>query len=190
MEWFFGWWDKLVQSVFWQSLTSNFQWVDWFTLIFLLAGIVYGLKNGVMAEIGEIIEIMIVIFVVHTYFERVSTVLLNYAPPFLKEYYKPASYIILGVFTWVIIGTMVRILKKLVHTQTAPLLRYAGGMVLGGLHLLIIWSFISQAILLFNLPTANKVYHEGGSYSGYFISQIAPDIYKMFARPAGLLNPK
>lgn len=62
MDLLFQWFDKVAHSFVIQLLMDHSAWVDWFALLFVIIGIAYGIQNGFMSELAEILQIIAVIF--------------------------------------------------------------------------------------------------------------------------------
>ena len=182
MEGFFSLIDKLLQSFIWKSVLSHFQWVDWFTIVFILVGIIYGAKTGFFRVLVEILEMFGIIFLV-----------LRYQPPFYKYISRlftsaPQNILRVGSFLLISIGLFVAMrivdkrLSQLFHTKLANPFRNVGGAVLGIFYALLIWSFFSQALLLGGSLKIKKIYESGNSVSGYKVKILAPALYNTVTR--------
>jgi len=190
IDWIFSWFDQLAESLVWNAILSQLKWVDWFAGLFLVLGIIYGIKNGFMAEIAEIMELTVVIFFVFEYDDWLAVLLKNHVKWLPGDSVPVTSFILLAAAVWLTVGLTVRYLKKLVHAEVVKSIKMIGGAVLGGFHLLLIFSFISQAIILLPSAKLRKVYEQGVSYSGYMIAQLAPTVHKVLAEPIHQLQSK
>jgi len=183
MEWLFSWFDQVVRLLVMYSLWEKFEWVDGFALIFLVLGILYGLQNGLFRELAEILQILIVIYLVLEYWDKVKRLLLEYVKFLPEEAVNPAAFILTAVAVWVLAAVILRFFDRFFHAKTSRSMRLLGGGILGGIHLLIIFSFISQGIMKMPFKRTVKVYEAGNSYTGYYLANLAPKIHQMFAQP-------
>lgn len=182
-DWFFKLFDKLTQSVVWDTLLSHFQWVDWFAGIFLIIGILYGLKNGLIAEIGEILELTIVIFIVHDQYGQLVHLMTKYMDYIPAVYRPPTAFVVTAAPVFSLVHFIFTQLKKLIHADVIKPLKYIGGVLLGAVHLLLFYSFLVQAILLIPSHDLKKSLDKGNSYTGEYIAKLSPAVYEIFKHP-------
>lgn len=182
-EWFFKWWDTFLQSALWQAFLSHFSWVDWIAFLALFLGVIYGLKNGFLAEVSEIFEICVVIAAVGFSFPRFQLFLAQHVKSIPAETLPSVAYITAAIGLWFAIGLTFRVLRKFFHTETAAPIRLIGGGILGGIHLLIIFSFFSQAILLMPARELKLGYDKSNSFTGSAMARLAPTIQNVLLEP-------
>ena len=179
LDWFFSFFDRIAQSFIWKTFLAHFHWVDWFAVMFVIAGILYGLRNGLMSELAEILEILIVIVLTHEYYVRLNFLLRQLFSKLSEAPLPAVSFILTGGLIWFVVAFAASRLRKLVHTQTLPLLRISGGAVLGAVHALLIFSFMSQAVLLMPITSLKKAYESGGSQFGAAIASLSPKVHQI-----------
>ncbi|MDP3919715.1 MAG: CvpA family protein [Candidatus Omnitrophota bacterium] len=185
MSWLFEKFEGFFQILVLDSILAQTQWVDWALLVFVIVGILYGIQNGLMSEMADIVQMTIVIVLVLSLYEGPIYVIQKYLRFVPNESVKALGFIVTAVAIWVAIGLIFRLLKSLVHTKTAVPLKVTGGAVLGGIHLIMIYSLISQAVILMPMPTITAVYQKGRSYTGYYIAKLAPNIHRAITDPTG-----
>ncbi len=188
LDWVFGWFDKLAQTALLHYLIEHFQWVDWFAVLFLVLGIIYGIQNGLLAEVAEIGQIMAVIYLTYEFNTKVENFIRNYVDFVPHDTVRATAFIVTGGVLWGIAALIFKLLRRFFHAQVAAPLRYAGGALLGGFHLLIIFSFICQAILLLPYRQPKKAFESGASYSGRYIADLAPRIHDMVSSPENIAS--
>ena len=179
LDWLFNLFDRIAENVFWKTVVHNFHWVDWLVVIFAIVGILYGLRKGLMSELGGILEICIVIALTHEYYVNLQFYFRRLFSKLPEEPLPAVSFILAGSGIWFVVGFVASRLRKVVHTQMAPLLRLSGGAVLGVIHMLLICSFISQVILLMPIPSLKKSYEPGSSTFGAGIARMAPAVHHL-----------
>ena len=188
LDWVFGLFDKLAQTALLHYLAEHFQWVDWFAILFLVLGVVYGIQNGLLAEVAEIGQIMAVIYLTYEFIGTAANLIRNYLDFVPDDTAKAVAFIATGGCFWGLAALVFKLLRKFFHAQVAAPLRYLGGGLLGGFHLLIIFSFICQAILLLPYHPPKKAFEKGSSYSGRYIADLAPRIHDMVPRPENIAS--
>lgn len=191
-DWFFNFLDQAAQNFVVRMILDHAQWVDWFALLFLVLGILYGIQQGLMAEIAEIIQIMFVIFLTFLSYETVE----KFLAPYYAQMQLPVrfndgiSYILTGMVIWIAAGLLYKLLRKYFHTKAAKPLHYFGGAVLGACHLMIIFSFICQSVMLLPYRKAQMAFGKEASFTGSYVIDLAPRINQMFSVPLELMKPK
>lgn len=183
MDWFFQWFDKLAQSAVMHYIADHFQWVDWFAGLFFVLGVIYGLRNGLLAEVAEIAQIMAVIYLTFEWDGKVEYLIRTYVKSTPADTADAAAYIVTGGLLWAAFGLLFKFLRRYFHAQLAAPLKNGGGALLGGFHLLIILSFLCQAILLMPYSAPKKAFQAGESYTGLTVAGLAPRIHGMIAQP-------
>lgn len=177
IDWFFSWVDRFLQSFVWESILSNFKWVDWLTILVLILGLIYGIKKGLLREIVEILEAVFIIFIVFSQYKKVAFFLGEYFS-FVPQGFTPlAAFTVLTLPLWILVAFLDGRLTRLFHTKTIGPIRIIGGALLGCFHLLLLWSFISQPLLMMPFPRVRRVYEEGSSYTGDKVRKFAPRVY-------------
>lgn len=191
-DWFFSFMDQVAQNFVVRMILDHAQWVDWFALLFLVLGVLYGIQQGLMSEIAEILQIMVVIFLTFLSYKKLQ----KFLTPVFEElrfsvrFYEGISYILAGMVIWIAAGLLFKVLSKNFHTKAAKPLHYLGGAVLGAFHLIIIFSFICQAIMLLPYRKAQTAFAKEASFTGAYVIDLAPRINQMFSVPFELMKPK
>lgn len=180
--------DRFTHQFVMETLFAHAQWVDWFAVLFIVLGIIYGVQNGFFAEVAEIFQIMFVIYLVLEHYKKLQRVLLLHVTFIPDESTAGAAYILMGIVIWVTAGLLTRFLRRFFHIKAAQPLRRAGGAVLGAFHLFVIFSFLCQTLLLLPVRQPKRAFEKGGSYMGHFAAQLAPRIHDMIAQPASLVQ--
>ncbi|MBI3312954.1 MAG: CvpA family protein [Candidatus Omnitrophica bacterium] len=186
----FGWFESFVQGFALQSILQHFQWVDWLTVGFALLGIVMGIRNGMMGELGGIIEISIVNFFVFEYRDWLKRFIMANVREIPVNVAEAVSFLVLAAAIWFVVSAIFGFLGKLFHAEVAPSLRMIGGAVLGVIRFLIVFSFFSQFILLLPFDKIKVSYYKGQSYTGEGISKIAPKLHEAISNPYHLFTGK
>ncbi len=177
MDWLFGWFGGLFESLVWKTFISHFIWIDWVTFLLFVIGVIYGAKRGLMREVAEILEVILVTCLVLEYFPTVGNSLLSLfskAPRFIPDL---TAYLLTTLVFGVIMILIDQRTQKWAKVQMIKPLRLLGGALLGGFHFLLLWSFISQPLSLLPLAVIQSVYERGSSYSGRPILGLAPSVH-------------
>ena len=185
MEWFFDILDKIIQNRIWTIVFSHLQWVDWLTVIFLIIGIIYGVKQGFFRCVAVILETLIVLWVAFT-FEKKFAGILGANLTFIKEgSTRPFAYFFLLVFSGIPVMLMDGKLKSTFHTKLAGPIRNIGGIIFGAVFMMLLLSMVSKLFMLIPSTKLHKVYAEGGSKTGPVVLRIAPTVYQFMNHPFG-----
>lgn len=177
MDWFFSFLDHLQKTIVWQMVFSHFQWVDWFTLIFLLIGFFYGIRKGLMRELAEILEVVIVMFLAMKYAGPMENFIRDAVAFIPKDYAPGVAFILTTAGIGFLVLFIDRYLSKWFQAKAAGALRVVGGALLGLAHAMLFWSLMSHAILLLPLPKLKPIYESGKSYTGAAVKEIVPKVY-------------
>lgn len=183
IDWLFQWFDKLAQSAVMHYIADHFQWVDWFAGIFFIVGVIYGIKNGLLAEVAEIAQIMVVIYLAIEFDSKVEYLIRTYLKYISTESVKSTAYIATGGAIWAVAGLIFQFFRRFFHAKLSAPIKSFGGGLLGGFHFLIIFSFLCQAVILLPYREPKKSFEAGESYSGAMIAALAPRIHGMVAQP-------
>lgn len=183
IDWFFQWFDKLAQSAVMHYVAEHFQWVDWFAALFFILGVIYGIQNGLLSEVAEIAQIMAVIYLTIEFDGKIEYLIRTHLQFVPQDSVKATAYIVTGGSLWAAAGLLFQFLRRFFHAQLSAPLKNFGGGLLGGFHLLIIFSFLCQAVILLPYRPVKKAFEAGESYSGVTIAALAPRIHGMIAQP-------
>lgn len=177
------WFHHLTQGMAWKSVLSHFQWVDWAAAVFVIVGLVKGIRNGLIGELGGILEISLISFVVFEYEEGLRRFIQGHVRAIPAETAGAVSFFILAMGAWLVVSWISKILKNLFHAEAVPSLRMIGGALFGVIRFVILFSFFSQFLLAFPYEKIKQSYDKGQSYSGETISKLAPKLYEMMSLP-------
>lgn len=190
MEWLFQSFERIAQSFIWKSFLSQFEWIDWVAALFLLIGLIYGIQNGLMGEIAEILELIVMIFVVHRYYEKVSLFLTENIKQLPDASVPAMSFILVTAAVWIVMRFVMRRVRKLVHSQMSVVLRSLGGALFGCVHLFLLLSFLCQALVLLPYKPIKRVFEEGNSFTGYYLGKLSPRVHDVIASPMAIFQPQ
>lgn len=184
------WISKIFDMVFWQTVLSHFQWVDWVTTAFLVMGLIYGMRKGLMRELVEILELVLILAVTLACQKPVTAFFKVYLPSFSEKTIAPAAFMVTALCAWFVVSVIDKYMQKWVHAKISGFLKVAGGGILGALHFFLVWSFVSQAILLMPVRGAQTIYDAGNSTTGVYVKQLAPAVYRAVSNPGQILPPQ
>ena len=184
MAWIIDHVSQLFQGMFWRSLLESFHWVDWFTVAFVLVGLVYGIRKGLMRELVEVLELILIIFLVYNYKEFFLGFLKSLFPSLSNRFLEPAVFILVALAFWFLVAFLDGYLQKVEHSQVTKGIKVIGGGLTGIFHFLIIWSLISQVLMLLPARSLARSYEPGSSLSGEKVLGIAPLIQGMIRNPS------
>jgi uncharacterized protein YkwD len=130
-------------------------WLDWAIIVFILLGAWQGFLRGIMAQLFQIVSLILAIFIAITTFPAVGS--------FLETQLKlPISYArplaLAGIFF--VAGFVLHFLSNILHKLLAPILQAnilnrAGGAIVGALRNLLTASIVLALVI--TLPTPSSV---------------------------------
>lgn len=182
------WFRDLELQIAAGMILDSLAWVDWFALLFAFLGVIYGIQNGFLAEIAEILQVMAVIFLTFYLTPHVELFVrqnLRFIP---HQALPSASYVVTGAAIWAAAGVLFYLCRRFFHTDLTKPLRTIGGGILGAVHLIIIFSFLVQTVMLMPLTQPKKALQKGGSLTGNYILALAPAIADMVAHPSAIFQ--
>ena len=188
IDWIQDFVNKIFQIVFWKTLLSKINWIDWITVAFVLLGIVYGIRKGFLRMIAEILEFMVILYVTFFCQKPLADFLSNTASLLTPRAAEPVAFIVIALPIWFLIAVLDRHMQKWVHGKLTGIARGLGGAFLGGFYFILIWSFISQAVILYPYGGLSKLYKTGGSVTGTKIKALAPVLYSIVMNPEKTLE--
>ncbi len=188
LEKIFSWYDHFIQSMVWQAVIDRFHWIDWCTVVFLVIGLIYGFRNGFMGEIAEVLELLVINFLVFKYSEKVAVFLYTNVRRVPQKSVDALSFILTAAVVWFAVVLVVRLMKKVVHADVAKPLRYIGGMIMGAFHLVLLLSFLCQALIRMPVHTIQQEFAEGTSYTGYYLAHLAPRFFQIVNEPLATIK--
>ena len=174
---------KLMDEMFWRALLSHIQWVDWITFGFLLAGFVFGMRKGFLREVAELLEVGIILTVTFIFQPMVLSFMTVYMPSFSQKTMAPAAFILTALCVWFVTSVIDKYFQQWIHGKLTGFLKTAGGGIVGVVHAFLIWSFISQAVVLMPLRAARQFYESGKSITGEAVKNFAPAVFAAVSEP-------
>lgn len=172
--------SQLLNPHTWRHLYKSMQGPDWFTVLFVILGIFYGMRKGLMRELVEIFEFIIIIFLTFTYLEVAKNILSNHLS-ISPEKLAPVAFVLGAWVLWMAVAYLDKALQKLFVSKLPEFIKTLGGAALGVIHLLLIWSFLSQAMILIPSGKTKEVYAEKKSLTGAKVRDLAPQVYQTIA---------
>lgn len=177
LEGFTDFLNKIMDGIMWRALLSRLDWVDWFTAGFIILGLAYGSRKGLMRELVEVLELALIIFLSFTYREVFVSFLKSILPSFTNRMLEPLVLIMTLLIFWVLIAFIDRYLQKTIHAKTSSGLKGIGGAFVGAFHFLLIWSLISQIIIATPYFNLSQQYDKGNSVTGEKVRDFAPAVH-------------
>ena len=181
-DWISNGFDRIVQSVVWQSLISRFQWLDWLVIVFLAVGFIYGVRKGTKGVFSDILRLVIVVTLTFEMDDKVLYFLRPYIRFFPAHTHVLVSFIITAFVFWLIIYFFAVQLRKS-KSKSSTTSQMLGGAVLGMIYLFLNLSFLSQVFILGPWESVKKTYEPKESYTGYMLSRATPKIHEFITLP-------
>lgn len=186
MEWFWRWIDHFQKNAVLSAL-QNFSFVDGIVLIAIFWGLVQGSRKGFGDMSGKLLGILIVSMLTLSLYPIGAAQLNASIPVFSIEAAKPFVFLFLAIFLWVSMSWCINFFKIFLKVEAQGGLKTLGGMVLGGLRIVLLLSFLAQFLLLLPIKAVQQSFKPGHTFTGYAISRIVPDLRhlpaKLFHKP-------
>ena len=185
MDWFWQVVESLHKSAAFAVL-RDFKPIDWIFLFVTLWGLAQGSRKGFSDMFGKILGLFLTSMMVLSFYKQVAAVL--HAHTLLPEAVaEPIAFFLLSVFLWFSVSWCINAFGKIFKVEAQGILKTLGGMILGGLHMMLFLSFLSQFILFLPIDALQDSFKTGKSYSGHTIVRIVPALYKRVVTP--FFNP-
>ena len=104
--------SKLFEGIFWHHLMERVQWVDWLTVAFVLLGMAYGSRKGLMRELVELLELVAVILLTYNYRGILLGFVKTLLPNFTDRTLAPVILIATALLFWGLIAMVDGFFKK------------------------------------------------------------------------------
>jgi len=190
MDLIMGWFQQMFSSAIWHNLFQNFRGVDYFTVIFLIVGFVYGAKQGLMREIGEVIEVLIVLYVTIHLYESAVSFMKTISKQLPLEWAKPTAFFVIMAVVWLIILIIDTYGRKMMHTQMIAPIRVLGGAALGTIHSMLIMSVVCFGLALVPIRGVKNQFDNGQSITGPLLIKVAPAMHEFLIDQVEKLSEK
>lgn len=176
------WFHKFLNHPRWQAMMSRWGFLDAFVLIFLLLGILYGIKKGLLRICVEILQLIFIFWLVYGNYKTVSHLVKHNLPLFPWNSADALSYFFLLAAVWAAVLMIDGSLQKWVRADTWAPLRAAGGAVFGLLHIGLVLSMLVNGLMLLPIKPLREFFGYGDSNAAPFVLRLAPEIYEYILR--------
>lgn len=172
------------QQIFYSPAFRNLQSLHAFDLIFiafLLIGVLYGMKRGFLRMIIENLEFCAVIFFTMDNYEWLALwITQNFRKASIPESLAlGTAFFFLLTWVWAAVLVIDLYFKQWVVAKTQPVLRIAGGAILGSLYFFLIFVMVSKGLYLIPNPEVQHVFWAGHSHYGPDLVNVIPDLYRL-----------
>ena len=182
MEWFWQILDRVHQSAAFAALKS-FQPIDWIFLFVVLWGLGQGSRKGFSEMFGKFFGIFLVSMLTLSFYGKVAVFLSSNMPLLSLTAATPFAFFLLTVFLWLSVSWCINISGKIFKVEAQGMLKTLGGMVLGGLRMMLLMSFLAQFFLFIPIGAIQKTFQQGHTYTGYAIAKLVPDLHEWVVGP-------
>lgn len=200
MDFLFEWIHKLLSSYMWKTLVPEFRWVDWAFFLFMGLGFFYGAKRGLMFVLGETLTLMFIVAFVMTFYVDPAVALAKASIKFQGAHpgsifgkflrnihpdtYKFALFVLISLMASFVGFWILGKLKKIFHSKIPGVIRVLGGALAGVVFFVVLWGFISQALILLPVNKIRFSYQkESGAFIGHRVIRIPVMIQKWVNEP-------
>ena len=196
MEWFWQIIEKANNSII-VSAMQSFQPIDWIFLFAMLWGLGQGARKGFSEMFGKLTGLFFVSVLTFHFYKRGAAIVLSNIAGLPEKVAEAFTFIILTVVLGLSVSWFITVLGKAFRVEAQGLLKTVGGMVLGGVRMMLLISFIAQIFLFLPIDAIQQSFKPGKSYAGYTIARLLPDLCTVvmipFSRPGikdALASPK
>ncbi len=177
------WWDRIIQSMVWQSLFGSFQWLDWVCLVFLLFSIFYGIRKGLWKVFSDVVRVLLVIVLTLELDGRLQEYLKGFLDFFSPGMLALITFLLCAVAFWFLVSLIIRWFRKLFAAGASTPVHVIGGMLFGLIYGFLVLSFLCQGLLISPWGKNFKVFSDGGSVTGPMLAKTAPSIHERVMEP-------
>ena len=178
MEWFWRLVDHLQKSVV-GSVLQSLSPSDWILLIAIFWSLVQGSRKGFSDMFGKLLGIFLVSMLTLSFYTSGAAYLIANFPVLPVKAAKPIVFFLMSVFFWISVSWCINLFGKVLKVEAQGVLKTLGGMLLGGLRMILLLSFLVQFLLFLPAEPVQRIFRRGGSYMGYTISRLVPDLHEL-----------
>ena len=182
MEWFWQMMEHLQKNAAFAAL-QNFAPVDWIFVFVVLWGLARGSRKGFSEMFGKLLGIFLVSMLTMSFYKKAAIFLRDTLPVFSEKVAEPITFFLIAVFLWFSVSWCVNVFGKFFRVEAQGLLKTLGGMLLGVLNVVLLFSFIAQFLLFLPIDSLQRSFKPGRTYTGYTISRFVPDLHKLVVSP-------
>lgn len=187
MEKYFAWFQGFIQGMSFQNFWDSFHVLEWFLAGFLLLGVAYGMKRGFLRVLVELLEFMMIIFLVMANHQWLSTEFLSKIPKLSWEIALPIAYFLVLSVVWASIIVLDQTLGKWIQAKTASGLKVAGGVILGPVYFYLIFGAIAKGLSLIPHAWMKALFITGHPTWATSVVQAPQRIYDVLMKIFGIL---
>lgn len=182
MEWFWQLIEGCYKSAAFTKLESV-QPFDWIVVFLVLWGLAQGSRKGFSEMFGKLLGIFLISMAVLSSYKPLAIFLNSNLPVLSLPAAAIFSFFLLSIFFWFFISWTVNACGKLFKVEAYGIFKTLGGMILGGLQMLLLLSFVVQFLLTLPIKAIHETFQEGQTYSGHTIVHLVPDLQKLTVDP-------
>ena len=182
MEWFWKMVDHLQKSVAVSALQS-FSPMDWIILVAIFWGLIQGSRKGFSEMFGKLLGILLVSMLTMSFYKSGAVALHAHLSFLSVKVAEPCVFFLLSIFLWLSVSWCINLFGRFLKVEAQGLLKTLGGMLLGGVRMVLLLSFIAQVLLLLPVKPLQELFKPGNTYTGYTIARVVPDLHRMLVSP-------
>ena len=162
-----------------QHLTAPFSaltWLDYTFLIVIFIGLVIGSRKGFANFFGKSLLLLIPVPLTHEFAEPVAKSF-PFQAPIAAMLMHALTFVAFAIASLFIIGIMLKVIGKVLQVKFADLFEKIGGSILGCVYFVLLFSFISNFILIFPGDWLHTVYEKEAPV-GKFLMKFSPKVHE------------
>jgi uncharacterized membrane protein required for colicin V production len=182
MEWFWAMVDHLQKSVA-GTAVGSFAPIDWVVFLMILWSLVQGGRKGFSDMFGKLLGIFLVSMLTLNFYKAGAEHLVAQISVLSMSFAEPVAFYLIAILLWISVSWCINAFGKFFKVEAQGLLKTLGGMVFGVLRMMLLLSFLAQLILFLPIEPVQQMFKQGRTYTGYTISRLVPDLYKLMVMP-------
>jgi uncharacterized membrane protein len=182
---------KFIGSVPWTQGLMGLHYFNWFLVFFLVLGLFYGMKKGMLRIGVEIIEFALVIFFVMGNYVWLCHELMGYCSRLSEKLAMPFAFFLIFSIVWAAVMVVDQTMQKWVQAKTATLLRVGVGAIFGVFYFFLIFSMVCTGLSLLPSKKIHSLFQIGNNRFGAMVATATPEMYDLMSKKfTAMVAPK
>ena len=188
MESFLVWCRGFASALNLRESLGGFHLFDWFFLLFLFFGIIYGARKGFLRTTVELLEFVFILLFVLSNYEWLGFELQRWFSKLLPALAAvPIAYFLIFAVVWTAVMVVDLTFHKWIQAKTVAPLRVLGGGILGVVFFFLIFSMVCKGLSLLPVPAVSRLFDSENTRFGTLASVAAPELDHFLMRKLGIL---
>ncbi len=183
------WFESFFKALTFNDKFNGFHVYDMIFLLFLLIGMIYGIRKGFLRAMMEFLQFLVVMFFTLDNYEWLAQWLMttSHKIKIPESLALTVSYFFVMSVVWAAIIVLDTTFRKWIQSKTQPALRATGGAFFGIAYFFFVFALISTGLSLVPQPDLHQIFILGSSRFGPSLSTAAPELYQIASLKLGAL---